>query len=216
MTRPSISTRCIPRCPRAVSWCWPSGDFNYAAEPAPPDTYVELYTVTTVSEVSREEFALSGKVTRLGLSGANYSTVPRRGARHQCVRPVRAAAAGRIPGRRPRWADDAAFRSPWRRMAWKPAGDPAVRGRARQRRRIRRSCGDARRRRRPRARAQRFVDRSAAASATAPRLGGGARQRGAGHTRRDRHADPRCRQRRDAVPAFRAQAAAAHVSRRRQ
>jgi len=49
------------------------GDFNYASEPGPPDTYVELYTVTSVAEVSREEFAISGKVTRLGLSGANYS-----------------------------------------------------------------------------------------------------------------------------------------------
>jgi hypothetical protein len=49
------------------------GSFNFASEPAPPETYVELYTVTSVSEVSREEFALSGKVTRLGLSGAHYS-----------------------------------------------------------------------------------------------------------------------------------------------
>jgi len=49
------------------------GGFNYASEPAPANTYVELYTVTTVSEVSREEFALSGKVSRLGLSGSNYS-----------------------------------------------------------------------------------------------------------------------------------------------
>jgi Baseplate J-like protein len=49
------------------------GGFNYPVEPGPPGTYVELYTVTAVSEVSREEFALSGKVTRLGLSGANYS-----------------------------------------------------------------------------------------------------------------------------------------------
>ena len=50
------------------------GGFNYASEPAPANTYVELYTVTTVSEVSREEFALSGKVSRLALSGANYAT----------------------------------------------------------------------------------------------------------------------------------------------
>jgi len=49
------------------------GSFNYPSEPAPPGTSVELYTVTAVSEVSREEFALSGKVTRLGLSGANYA-----------------------------------------------------------------------------------------------------------------------------------------------
>ena len=49
------------------------GSFNNPAEPAPAGTYVELYTVTAVTEVSREEFALSGKVTRLGLSGANYA-----------------------------------------------------------------------------------------------------------------------------------------------
>lgn len=49
------------------------GSFNNPSEPAPAGTYVELYTVTTVTEVSREEFGLSGKVTRLGLSGANYS-----------------------------------------------------------------------------------------------------------------------------------------------
>ena len=49
------------------------GDFNYVSEPGPADTYVELYTVTSVAEVSREEFAISGKVTRLGLSGANYA-----------------------------------------------------------------------------------------------------------------------------------------------
>jgi Baseplate J-like protein len=48
------------------------GNFNYPSEPAPPGTYVELYSVTSVTEVSREEFSMSGKVTRLGLSGANY------------------------------------------------------------------------------------------------------------------------------------------------
>lgn len=35
--------------------------------------YVELYAVTTVSEVSREEFGVAGKVTRLRLDGANYA-----------------------------------------------------------------------------------------------------------------------------------------------
>jgi hypothetical protein len=49
------------------------GAFNYPREPEPPNTYVELYTVTTVAEVSREEFALSAKVTRLALDGANLS-----------------------------------------------------------------------------------------------------------------------------------------------
>jgi hypothetical protein len=49
------------------------GAFNAAAESVPPDMRVELYTVTRVTEVSREEFALSGKVTRLALDGANLS-----------------------------------------------------------------------------------------------------------------------------------------------
>jgi hypothetical protein len=49
------------------------GTFNNAAEPAPVGTYVELYAVTNVAEVSRNEFGLSGKVSRLTLSGANYS-----------------------------------------------------------------------------------------------------------------------------------------------
>jgi predicted phage baseplate assembly protein len=48
------------------------GAFNYPSEPAPPDTYVELYLVTTVTEVSRQDFGLSAKVTRLGLDGDNY------------------------------------------------------------------------------------------------------------------------------------------------
>lgn len=48
------------------------GNFNYPAEPGPAGTYVELYAVSSVAEVSREEFGISAKVTRLGLSGANY------------------------------------------------------------------------------------------------------------------------------------------------
>jgi hypothetical protein len=48
------------------------GAFNYPSEPAPPGTYVELYLVTTVTEISRQDFGLSAKVTRLGLDGANY------------------------------------------------------------------------------------------------------------------------------------------------
>jgi hypothetical protein len=48
------------------------GNFNYPAEPAPPNTYVELYVVTSVTEASREEFSVATKITRLGLSGANY------------------------------------------------------------------------------------------------------------------------------------------------
>ncbi len=48
------------------------GNFNYPSEPGPANTYVELYSVSSVAEVSREEFGVSAKVTRLGLSGANF------------------------------------------------------------------------------------------------------------------------------------------------
>jgi hypothetical protein len=48
------------------------GGFNFPAEPASGGTAVELYAVTSVTEVSRQEFALSGKVSRLQLDGANY------------------------------------------------------------------------------------------------------------------------------------------------
>ncbi len=77
------------------------GGFNYPAEPAPRGTYVELYLVTTVTEVSREEFALSGKVTRLGLDGANYATVLERGPRGTSVfaQSERAGVRG-VSGRR--------------------------------------------------------------------------------------------------------------------
>lgn len=47
------------------------GGFNYPKEPAPPGTYIELYKVTNVAEVSRAAFMLSGKITRLELHGAN-------------------------------------------------------------------------------------------------------------------------------------------------
>ncbi|MEO5658421.1 MAG: putative baseplate assembly protein [Polaromonas sp.] len=49
------------------------GGFNYANEPAPGGTYIELYKVSNVAEVSRAEFALSGKVSRLLLTGDNYA-----------------------------------------------------------------------------------------------------------------------------------------------
>jgi hypothetical protein len=49
-----------------------TGGFNFAQEPGPAGTYVELYSVANVSEVSRAEFALSGKVTRAQLAGENY------------------------------------------------------------------------------------------------------------------------------------------------
>lgn len=49
------------------------GSFNQEAAASAADTYVELFSITGASEVSREEFALSGKVTRLGLAGANLA-----------------------------------------------------------------------------------------------------------------------------------------------
>lgn len=50
------------------------GEFNRPQEPFPSGTYVELYKVTSTSEASRAEFALSGKVTRLRLVGQNLAT----------------------------------------------------------------------------------------------------------------------------------------------
>jgi hypothetical protein len=47
------------------------GEFNRPDEKFPPHTYVELYKVTSTTEVSRSEFAISGKVTRIGLQGQN-------------------------------------------------------------------------------------------------------------------------------------------------
>jgi hypothetical protein len=50
------------------------GEFNRPDESFPSGTYVELYVVTSTTEVSRAEFAMSGKVTRLGLRGQNLDT----------------------------------------------------------------------------------------------------------------------------------------------
>jgi hypothetical protein len=47
------------------------GDFNHRQQ---PDTAIELYAVRATSEVSRAAFALSGKVSRLELTGENFST----------------------------------------------------------------------------------------------------------------------------------------------
>ncbi|HEY4266369.1 MAG TPA: baseplate J/gp47 family protein [Micropepsaceae bacterium] len=47
--------------------------FNYPNEPAPSGTYVELYKVTNVAEVSRAEFGISGKLTRVQMAGENYA-----------------------------------------------------------------------------------------------------------------------------------------------
>jgi hypothetical protein len=47
------------------------GGFNRPDENFPTGTYVELYKVTSTTEVSRAEFAISAKVTRLKLEGEN-------------------------------------------------------------------------------------------------------------------------------------------------
>ncbi|MFO1086040.1 MAG: putative baseplate assembly protein [Reyranellaceae bacterium] len=47
------------------------GRFNRPSGPYPSGTRIELYRVTGTTEVSRAEFALSAKVTRLELSGEN-------------------------------------------------------------------------------------------------------------------------------------------------
>ncbi|WP_422003425.1 putative baseplate assembly protein [Reyranella sp.] len=49
------------------------GGFNRRDENFPSGTYVELYRVTATTEVSRAEFALSAKVTRLDLAGENLN-----------------------------------------------------------------------------------------------------------------------------------------------
>jgi hypothetical protein len=50
------------------------GEFNRPDESFPRGTYVELYVVTSTTEASRAAFALSGKVTRLGVRGQNLDT----------------------------------------------------------------------------------------------------------------------------------------------
>jgi hypothetical protein len=98
-----------------------TGGFNYPVEPAPPDTYVELYAIGGAAEVSRAQFALSGKVTRLRLNGANYgpfkdlvrqttvfvqsdllapAEAPATGPVSGTRVPVAAGADGLLPGRR--------------------------------------------------------------------------------------------------------------------
>ena len=49
------------------------GAYDAASEPAPGNTYVELYRVDGAAEVARDEFALSGKSTRLRLVGDQYA-----------------------------------------------------------------------------------------------------------------------------------------------
>jgi hypothetical protein len=97
------------------------GDFNHP-DIGGPDTAIELYAVRATSEVSRAAFALSGKVSRLELTGENFSSsffnVPREvavfGASEELALaevpvadavsgvtlPLAVAADGLLPGRR--------------------------------------------------------------------------------------------------------------------
>ena len=50
------------------------GEYNRPDESFPRGTYVELYKVASTSEVSRAQFAISGKVTRVRVSGQNLDT----------------------------------------------------------------------------------------------------------------------------------------------
>jgi hypothetical protein len=47
------------------------GEYNRPDESFPSDTYIECYIVESTSEVSRAQFAMSGKVSRLRLQGQN-------------------------------------------------------------------------------------------------------------------------------------------------
>lgn len=49
------------------------GGYNRPDESFPPGTYVELYKVTSTAEVSRAQFGLAGKVSRLTLAGQNLA-----------------------------------------------------------------------------------------------------------------------------------------------
>lgn len=98
------------------------GGFNRPSEPAPRGTYVELYEVAGTSEVSRSDFALSAKVSRLQLRGENYAeqfqaevrdtsvflqseplafaSYPVTGAVSGATLPANVPATGLLPGRR--------------------------------------------------------------------------------------------------------------------
>jgi hypothetical protein len=85
------------------------GNFNRADENYPSGTYVELYQVASTAELSRADFAMSGKVTRLHVKGENLLTQFFNAVRETSVfakselaplgrRPVNDAVAGsRIP-----------------------------------------------------------------------------------------------------------------------
>ena len=99
--------------------------------------YVELYKVTSTTEVSRAEFAISGKVTRLGVGGPEpRQTVLRLRARNQRLCAVRAARAGTVPGHRRRSAA-IGCRLRCRPTGLRPGRTADRQGRARGRRRER-------------------------------------------------------------------------------
>ena len=134
MIRPaarSTSMRSTPRCPRAACVRARQGRLQLRhANPAPPDTYVELYTVTTTTEVSRDEFAHlrqgdAARPRRRELSHSSSGAV----RDHLGVRAVRAAAAGRVSGRRPRSAATACPVAVARRRSRSRDGACIVRGR---------------------------------------------------------------------------------------
>ena len=213
------STRCSPRYGPAASQSWPKGEFNRPDEIdfATPlrRRYVELYKVTSTTEVSRAEFAISGKVTRLGLQGQNLddsSSTSRAKPASMCS--PSALALGRVPGdhgdrRRPscRLRSPADGLQPGRRLI--------VKGDARGRRRDAGAPSHARRRRSRMPPARDAHHHAAAARGARARHGGGARQRRARDAWRNRAADPRRGRREQELPALRAQARAADLSQRR-
>ena len=169
------------------------GAFNSPNEGA--GGYVELYQVSSATEVSRAEFALSGKVTRLGLRGQNLADKFRREVRATSVfvqseelalarRPLevgrvrRQVAAGPALRRRTRRAAARAAAGRERRAGGRRRGAGA-RNRDRQR---------GGRRRRPGAH-----HRPAAARSAAPWQRRRAPQRGVGLAWGNGGADPRCR-----------------------
>ena len=112
-----ISTRCSQRSRPIVAndlarrsfAVLARGGFNRPSGPYPSRTRIELYRVTGTIEISRAEFALSSKVTRLELSGENLEADFHRQVRQTTVyaksdylplgqRPVTTAVSGdRIP-----------------------------------------------------------------------------------------------------------------------
>ncbi len=112
------------------------GGFNRPDENFPSGTYVELYRVTGTTEVSRAEFAISAKVTRLALEGENLDIFFDRVRQTSVFAKCRAAAPGRAAGRPQR---SAATASPSRAEtdgpAARPPADRARRPRGRRRRR---------------------------------------------------------------------------------